>query len=51
VENLTFIINLDTGCQDVFEFYKPNGAVDRRKGFSGTAQLNQSTNLIVYYYE
>jgi hypothetical protein len=51
VENLTFIINLDTGCQDVFEFYKPNGTKDSRRGFGGTAQITQSTNLIVYYYE
>lgn len=51
VENLIFLINLDTGCQDVFETYKPTGAVDTRKGFSGKAPITQATNLIVYYYE
>jgi hypothetical protein len=51
VENLIFLINLDTGCQDVFETYKPSGAIDSRKGFSGKAPITQATNLIVYYYE
>lgn len=51
VENLIFLINLDTGCQDVFETYKPTGAVEKRKGFSGKAPITQATNLIVYYYE
>ncbi|MHA8085391.1 hypothetical protein U8695_07415 [Aquirufa antheringensis] len=51
VENLIFLINLDTGCQDVFQTYKPTGAVDARKGFSGKAPITQATNLIVYYYE
>ena len=51
VSNLTFLINLDTGCQDVFEFYKTNGSLDTRKGFSGKSPITQATNLIVYYYE
>lgn len=51
VTNLIFLINLDTGCQDVFEFYKPNGAIDTRTGFSGRSKITQATNLIVYYYE
>lgn len=51
VINLTFLINLDTGCQDVFEFYKKNGTKDNRKGFSGRSPVTQATNLIVYYYE
>ena len=51
VENLIFLINLDTGCQDVFETYKPTGGLDNRKGFSGKAPITQATNLIVYYYE
>jgi hypothetical protein len=51
VDNLTFLINLDTGCQDVFEFYKPNGTLDTRKGFFGKEPISQATNLIVYYYE
>ncbi len=51
VENLIFLINLDTGCQNVFETYKPTGALDTRPGFKGPLPINQATNLIVYYYE
>jgi hypothetical protein len=51
ITNLTYLINLDRGCQDVYEFYKSNGTLDTRKGFSGKSLKTQATNLIVYYYE
>jgi hypothetical protein len=49
--DITFMINLDTGCQNVFQVYQPNGRIDSRTGFSGTESLTQATNLVVYYYE
>jgi hypothetical protein len=49
--NITFLINLDTGCQNVFGVNASNGSVDQRKGFSGTTPITNAANLIVYYYE
>jgi hypothetical protein len=51
IEDLIFLINLDTGCQDVFQLKTKVGGVDNRSGFSGKASLSESTNLIVYYSE
>jgi hypothetical protein len=46
-----FMINLDTGMQDVFESYDGNGKRDTRKYFGGTSPLSDARNLLVYYYE
>ena len=51
IEEISFLINLDTGCQDVFQVLTPTGTVDSRKGFYGKAPISKGTNLIVYYYE
>jgi hypothetical protein len=42
-----FLINLDTGSQDVFKFFDANGNIK----LSGTRELDVAANLLVYYYE
>jgi hypothetical protein len=51
LDEIIFLVNLDTGCQDVFKLYKEDGGTDIRKSFQGKGQINQAANLIVYYYE
>lgn len=51
VSNIVFLINLDPGCQDVFEVKTEKGLVDQRPGFKGTVPIENSANLIVYYFE
>jgi len=51
VQDLIFLINLDTGCQDVFEARKANGNIDTREYFKGTTDISNASNLLVYYYE
>jgi len=46
-----FMINLDTGMQDVFESYDGNGNRDARKYFGGKNSISDAKNLLVYYYE
>lgn len=46
---ITFMINLDTGAQNTFEFYNPNGTINST--IRGDLQLYQAVNLIAYYYE
>lgn len=49
--NIVFLINLDTGCQNVFEVKKPDGSTDTREAFKADKDLSQAVNLLVYYYE
>ena len=51
IDNISFLINLDTGCQNVFQTRNADGTVDIRAGFNGAEPLSTATNLIVYYYE
>lgn len=51
MKNIVFMINLDTGCQDVFQAYDSNGNVVSADGFSGRTGLANASNLLVYYYE
>lgn len=51
VNNLVFLINLDTGCQDVFQTNKADGSVDSRPEFKGEIPIEYATNLVAYYYE
>jgi hypothetical protein len=44
-----YMINLDTGAQDVFGHYKTDGTLDPR--IQGEEKLESATNLLVYYYE
>jgi hypothetical protein len=49
MDNIIYLINLDTGCQDVFQAFDENGKY--KTGFSGTTPINSAANLLVYYYE
>jgi hypothetical protein len=50
--NVTFMINLDTGAQNVFGAYNADGTVNNsilKDG--GVTTLDKAHNLLVYYYE
>jgi len=49
MDNIIYLINLDTGCQDVFQAFDDKG--NYKSGFSGTMPINSAANLLVYYYE
>lgn len=51
LEEITFILNLDTGAQNVFQLKTSEGKIDNRKSFQGTLPINNALNLLVYYYE
>lgn len=46
---VVFMINLDTGAQDVFQFYKSNGLP--HPVLKGVKELSSAVNLLVYYYQ
>ena len=46
---VVFLINLDTGYQDVFQFYNSDGKIN--PNFTGAASMDKAVNLLVYYYE
>ena len=48
---ISFIFNLDPGCQDVYRVYNPDGRICTLSGFNGSFQIEKAANLIVYYYE
>jgi hypothetical protein len=47
--NVEWMINLDTGAQDVFELYNKNGQKDQT--ILGRLKIEEAVNLLVYYYE
>lgn len=50
--NVSFMINLDTGAQNVFGVFKKDGSkFTGIKEDSNTLPLNKAHNLLVYYYE
>jgi hypothetical protein len=51
MNSIIFMINLDTGCQDVFQAYDASGNRLPGKGFNGNTSINNASNLLVYYYE
>ncbi|WP_210466838.1 hypothetical protein [Rufibacter roseolus] len=46
---VTFLINLDTGDQDVFKVYNKNGSVNNT--IKGRLELEYAVNLLAYYYQ
>jgi len=46
---VTFMINLDTGCQDVYYQYNYDGTLHAKIG--GAYDINQTVNLLAYYFE
>jgi len=52
VESVTFMINLDTGCQNIYKTFNRNGnEVTADKKFQGDINISNAANLLVYYYE
>jgi hypothetical protein len=51
VNSIIFMINLDTGCQNVFQAYDPAGNPVPGDGFNGKTPITNASNLVVYYYE
>ncbi len=47
--NVTYMINLDTGAQNVFSLYNSDGKIDPT--VKGTIPVNDAINLLVYYYQ
>ena len=43
------ILNLDTGCQNVFQYFDSNGKKDQI--IKGSTPLDDARNLLVYYFE
>jgi hypothetical protein len=51
LSEIDFLINLDTGMQDVFGSYTSKGDKVTKKGFQGRLDISNSLNLIVYYVD
>ncbi len=49
MDEIIFMVNLDTGMQNVFELYDANGT--KRSDILGKTPAENATNLLVYYYE
>ena len=46
---VVFMINLDTGAQDVFQFYQSKGTPHPK--LKGPTDINIAVNLLVYYFQ
>jgi hypothetical protein len=46
---ITFMVNFDTGGQDVCELYNSNGTINQK--IKGASPLTNAVNLLAYYYE
>ena len=53
MKEVVYMINLDTGCQNVFSVYKSDGMKKSIKvsGNNDFFNIEQAVNLLVYYYE
>lgn len=51
VKQIVFMINLDTGCQNVFSVFHDDGTEYTDKYLKGNTHISNSINLIAYYYE
>jgi hypothetical protein len=49
--DVTFMINLDTGCQDVLKVFDSAGKESNSSYFTGRTSISNAANLLVYYYE
>jgi hypothetical protein len=47
--NVIFMINLDTGAQDVFNLYNKDGSIN--KSIKGEKSMDYAANLLCYYFE
>ena len=51
LSDITYMINVDPGCQDVYKVFNADGSVESGTGFSGAYDIRNAANLVVYYYE
>ena len=54
VKEVTFMINLDTGCQDIFTLYDARGNEVTARHFQGDharIPLKNAANILAYYFE
>jgi len=54
VKEVTFMINLDTGCQDIFTLYDAKGNEVTARHFQGDhaqTPLRNAANILAYYFE
>jgi hypothetical protein len=53
VDQVIFMINLDTGCQDIFALYDARGGEVTARHFQGDNRipLNKAANMLAYYFE
>ena len=49
MEEVVFLVNLDTGCQDIFFVWDNQGNI--RETITGRSAITAAANLLVYYYE
>jgi hypothetical protein len=51
VNQIVFMINLDRGCQDVFSVFDATGTPYAHPLLSGLTDIENSVNLLAYYFE
>jgi hypothetical protein len=51
VQQIVFMINLDTGCQNVFKAFNDRGAEYTSDILKGSTPISGAINLLAYYYE
>lgn len=51
IDDIVFIINLDTGCQDVYEVWNSKGLKLNDQEYKGQSSIDNAANLLVYYFE
>ena len=51
VNQIVFMLNLDTGCQDVLSVFDLKGTPYRDDLLKGGTPISNSVNLLAYYYE
>jgi hypothetical protein len=51
VKQIVFMINLDTGCQNVFNAFDEAGGQHSNPLLKGDRPINSAINLLAYYYE
>jgi hypothetical protein len=51
VSSILFMLNLDPGCNNIFQVYDPAGNPLPGDGFNGMTPITNAMNLIVYHYE
>jgi len=53
VKEVGFLLNLDTGCQDIFKLFDPMGQEFVDRAFQGDhrIELSNASNVLAFYYE